>query len=386
MKVCIISTDYPAPSHPKYVFVEQLVNEMVKQGVDISVIAPQSITRHFLKCDPLLPENSVNVIGSHRYHVYRPKYLTLGNAPSFIQKVLQWYRYRVILKVINSQKILPDALYGHFWQNAYDVRKYSYKNGTPLFVACGEGDSALEDLVNSLSESEKERLSAAVTGVISVSSLNKRKCIEYGLSKADDIVVLPNSVNSSLFSNIKKIDRKKLGVSDDDFLIVFTGAFIHRKGSARLAEAIDKIGDKKIKVIFIGKPIPGDDAPPHCNGIVHIGPLDHDDIPSYLSVADTFCLPTLNEGCSNAIVEAIACGLPIISSNRPFNDDILDSSNAIQVNPESVDEIATAIKRLKDDTCLREKLAEGSKEKAKSLRIEFRAKKIIEFINNPINK
>ena len=97
-------------------------------------------------------------------------------------------------------------------------------------------------------------------------------------------------------------------------------------------------------------------------------------------------LPTLNEGCSNAIVEAIACGLPIISSNLPFNDDILDSSNALLVNPESVDDIASAIKQLMDNSDLRQKLAEGSKEKAKSLRIEFRAKKIIEFINRQMQK
>ena len=94
----------------------------------------------------------------------------------------------------------------------------------------------------------------------------------------------------------------------------------------------------------------------------------------------------LNEGCSNAIVEAIACGLPIISSNLPFNDDILDSSNALLVNPESVDDIASAIKQLMDNSDLRQKLAEGSKEKAKSLRIEFRAKKIIEFINRQMQK
>lgn len=76
-----------------------------------------------------------------------------------------------------------------------------------------------------------------------------------------------------------------------------------------------------------------------------------------------FCLPTLNEGCSNAIVEAIACGLPIISSNLPFNDDILDSSNALLVNPESVDDIASAIKQLMDNSDLRQKLAEGFKRK-----------------------
>lgn len=58
-----------------------------------------------------------------------------------------------------------------------------------------------------------------------------------------------------------------------------------------------------------------------------------------------------------------------------INDDILDSSNALLVNPESVDDIASAIKQLMDNSDLRQKLAEGSKEKAKSLRIEFRAKK-----------
>lgn len=69
-----------------------------------------------------------------------------------------------------------------------------------------------------------------------------------------------------------------------------------------------------------------------------------------------------------------------------INDDILDSSNALLVNPESVDDIASAIKQLMDNSDLRQKLAEGSKEKAKSLRIEFRAKKIIEFINRQMQK
>ena len=98
MNICIVSTDYPAPSHPKYVFVEQLVNEMVNQGVDISVIAPQSITRHLLKGDPLLAVDSEKKIGNRSYHIYRPKYLTLGNAPRWIQNKLEWLRYKVIFR------------------------------------------------------------------------------------------------------------------------------------------------------------------------------------------------------------------------------------------------------------------------------------------------
>lgn len=127
MNICIVSTDYPAPSHPKYVFVEQLVNEMVNQGVDISVIAPQSITRHLLKGDPLLAVDSEKKIGNRSYHIYRPKYLTLGNAPRWIQNILEWLRYKVILRVITKHNLKPDAIYGHFWQNAFDIRKYCYR-------------------------------------------------------------------------------------------------------------------------------------------------------------------------------------------------------------------------------------------------------------------
>lgn len=95
-------------------------------------------------------------------------------------------------------------------------------------------------------------------------------------------------------------------------------------------------------------------------------------------------MPTLNEGCSNAIVEAVAAGLPIISSNMPFNDDILDDSNSIVVNPMDIDEIANAIKKLRDNYDLRKKLLEGSFKKAVDLRIDKRAEAVIKFIESKI--
>lgn len=95
-------------------------------------------------------------------------------------------------------------------------------------------------------------------------------------------------------------------------------------------------------------------------------------------------MPTLNEGCSNAIVEAVAAGLPIISSNMPFNDDILDDSNSIVVNPMDIDEIANAIKKLRDNYDLRKKLLEGSFKKAVDLRIDKRAEVVIKFIESKI--
>ena len=93
-----------------------------------------------------------------------------------------------------------------------------------------------------------------------------------------------------------------------------------------------------------------------------------------------FVLPSLAEGCSNVIVEAMACGLPIVSSDLPFNYDILDSSNSILVNPMNVQEIADAIVKLKNDEPLRLTLSEGALKKTSDLTIEKRVTKILKFI------
>ena len=93
-------------------------------------------------------------------------------------------------------------------------------------------------------------------------------------------------------------------------------------------------------------------------------------------------LPTLAEGCCNAVIEAMACGLPIISSNLPFNWDVLDDTNSIMINPNSIEEIANAIHTLRDNPELRVKLAEGAASRATALTIENRAKAIIEFMES----
>src|SRR5699024_5669445 len=99
---------------------------------------------------------------------------------------------------------------------------------------------------------------------------------------------------------------------------------------------------------------------------------------------DVFLLPTLAEGCSNAIVEAIACGLPIISSDLPFNDDILDKNNSIRINPLDISEIKSAIIELCNDSEKRESMSESSVKKSKDLTLNKRTKDIIKFMNTQI--
>lgn len=379
--ICFIADDYAAKGRPVFVFVQQLVETMVDQGVEVSVIASQSLIKSFIRHIPLLPKLSVcSTKNGNKYKVYRPYSLSFGNHGKWLLRLVNKFNQRGIDKALST--VSPDILYGHFWHSAYKMLKYAKSHNKPLFVACGEGDDALEQLVASLTNEQKIEFAKAVNGVISVSSENKRKCIEFGLSSEKNTVVFPNCVDDKLFYP-QEVDnfKKSLGISKDDFTIAFTGAFIHRKGSARLSEAISKLNDKHIKSIFIGKNLQPE-CSPTCDGIVQSGPVEHDEIPLYLNCADVFCLPTLKEGCSNAIVEALACGLPVISSDRPFNADILNSNNSLVIDPMNVDDIASAIIKMKDNKEFYNKLREFSLAHSNEYSIEVRAKKIRQFINN----
>ena len=98
-----------------------------------------------------------------------------------------------------------------------------------------------------------------------------------------------------------------------------------------------------------------------------------------------FVLPTQKEGCCNAIVEALAMGLPVISSDGAFNDDILDEKNSMRINPDDVEAIAGAIKKIKEDSALRKQMSEYSLSRHANYSIEGRAQRIVEFINKQIS-
>ena len=280
------------------------------------------------------------------------------------------------------KKIKADVIYAHFWENALPVYEYCSCKDIPLFVACGEGNN--DFIYTSFPDKKRQHLSETVTGVISVSTENKRKSIIKNLAKEDKIIVIPNCVDTDIFfPNRNESLKSSLGISKDDFVVCFVGSFIERKGSKRLSEAIKLLNDKSIKTIFIGQPQEGDVAIPDCEGIVFIGKKDHSEIPKLLNCSDVFVLPTLNEGCCNAIVEALACGIPVISSSESFNDDILNNRNSIRIDSSNVSEIANAISKMRLNKSIRAKLEEYVM-KNNPYSLDTRAERIIEFMQTQI--
>lgn len=343
--ICILADGYPTPTDPFFPFVEQIAIALVEEGINVIVIAPQSYTKHLLRGKELHPKvRKYHQIDDNCVTVYQPVIPTLGRNH---MKFNSFFHKKAVNNVLKRLPQKPEVCYGHFWHCGYGLYDYARKNNLPLFVASGESDVAVENCF----DLEKARpFFNYVSGVICVSVKNKEESIDAGFTTEEKCVIAPNSVNSKLFRKLdKKSLRDKYSFPEDAFIVAFTGAFEHRKGSKRVSDAITLLNDPTVKSFFIGRGLDDRLEDPDCEGIFFKGPLDHEVLPEYLNMADVFCLPTLKEGCCNAIVEALACGLPVISSDKSFNYDILDESNSILIDPMNVKAISEAIYRLKVD-------------------------------------
>ena len=221
-------------------------------------------------------------------------------------------------------------------------------------------------------------LISSFSGIISVSDINKRYCVEKLRVPENKIRVFPNTINTDIFfQRDKKIMRKKYNFPQEKFIIVFVGHFIERKGPLRVLSALNNL-EEDICAIFIGKGV----QKPKGEKVLFVDSVSHAIIPELLSTGDVFVLPTLNEGSCNAIAEAMACGLPIITSNIDAIKEQVDSENSILCNPLNTDEIKNAISLLYNNRFLTEKMAKKSLEIASKFTLKDRANQIKKYLIN----
>lgn len=375
MKIYVVSGGYPSPNRPEFPFVEQLCNEWAIQGHNVTVIVPHSRVKRWIRRLKKVPYKRIPFSNNGTVTVYSPEYMSFGN---FGDNGLNQKLFSRALQKVAKTLEKPDFVYGHFWHNGRAAYGIAKKWDVPLVVASGEAE--IEQQI--LYQSDKE-FCDYVKAVVCVSTKNKDESIRKGLTVEDKCGIFPNAIDNNLFYQRTKNEiRKQLGFSDKDFIVCFVGGFIPRKGPDRVSDAIQSLGETNIKSIFIGGNRDGSFVDPTCEGILFKGKLPHEKIPLYLNASDVFVLPTLHEGCSNAIVEAMACGLPIISSNLPFNWDILDNENSIMVDPMNIEQIAEAIRKIYYDHDLKISMELASLEKATNLTISNRARNIINFIKD----
>ncbi len=368
---------YPNPVDKyKNVFFQNLIYEIARQGNNCTVISPVSYMKYRKKIWDI-PEHfsdklSENVI----VDTYYPRTISASSIQigSFnTEHISEECFEHAALNCAKSLKRKFDCVYGHFFlYGGLAAVRIGRTLGIPSFIAYGECD--FESQVRKTYGFPKKKQLDGLTGIISVSTKNTNELHELGIAEGVPIITAPNSTNLSLFyKKDKEKCREKLEMPFDKFIVGFVGGFIDRKGDKRLLEAVNRIDGAY--AAFAGR----GDNPPYGEKVIFCKAIEHEVVSDFINAIDVFCLPTLSEGSCNAIVEAMACGCPIISSNLPFNDDVLTDGNSIRIDPMSIEDIRNAIEKLRDES-VRKKMSMNALSTAQNLSIEKRAERILDFI------
>jgi len=107
-----------------------------------------------------------------------------------------------------------------------------------------------------------------------------------------------------------------------------------------------------------------------------VGPVREEDLPAFYSGSALFVFPSLYEGFGLPLVEAMACGVPIVASNVSSVPEVVRDA-AVLVPPEHPEDFAQAIFRVASDSHLREDLVRKGLHRALDFRWETAAQKVL---------
>lgn len=222
-----------------------------------------------------------------------------------------------------------------------------------------------------------EKSCARADKIITVSEFSKQEIIKYLGVDAEKIVVMPNGVDFSIYhpnyteEEVKKV--KEIYHIDGSYLL-YLGTLEPRKNIERIVQAYAKLKDEVHgvpKLVLAGRKGWMYDSIFKSvsnlgleKDVIFTGYVDEKDAPILISGSELFIFPSIYEGFGMPVLEAMACGTPVLTSNITSLPEVVGNSGLL-VNPFNVGEIKSGIKLLLENDDLRDKYIGEGLEKAK---------------------
>lgn len=200
-----------------------------------------------------------------------------------------------------------------------------------------------------------------VNKIIAVTNSVKEMIIENENVPFEKIEVIYNGVEFSHKPVDIRQQRSQLKISEQDIVIMHVANLRPIKGHVYLIEAFAKIAPRfsNAKLVLIGK----DELNGELQNLAQkLGVIDQilflgqrSDVSTLLAIADICVLPSLSEGMSNAILEYMAFGMPVIATKVGGNPELIeDGFNGLLVDKENVPQLAEVMIKLLEDKAKRQ--------------------------------
>jgi len=284
-----------------------------------------------------------------------------------------WKGYCFADELLKKEKF--DVIHSFFTVPCgYMAMRLSKKYHIPYIVSLRGADvpgySERFTLLYSLLRPLTRKIWSRASNVVSNSSGLRTLALE--TNPAQEVSIIPNGINTEEF---KPDPAKEI----DGFVrILCVSRLTSRKGINYLIEAMKILlaekSERKIELWIAGE----GDAIASLKQLAtelgvekntkFFGLVKHSDLARYYEMADIFCLPSLNEGMSNTMLEALASGMPIVATVTGGTEELVENGeNGFYVNQKSPEDLAEKLEKLIEDAPLRKRFGEMSRARAEQM-------------------
>lgn len=343
MKVLLFSGMFPKyKNYSSGIFIINRLKELIRSNeieVDFAPVSTYddffiSIVKDFTGKSVLKLPKKIQIL-DREYPVLKIKLKNKIRINMFKRKLPDWIYYskKIAEKLENSFKIENyELIHAHrLFPEGYSALILSKKYNIP-FVTTTHG-SELHGTESSWRETILEILNNASKNIF-VSNFLKKQANKIGYD-GKNYKVIPNGINTRLFRPLDRHEvRKKLGLINNNYKYVgFVGNLEYVKRADKFPEIFNKISKKypKAKFLIVGDGSLKNEVIKKTRdlSITFFGKVPHEQVPKYLNAMDVVILPSRNEGWPCVVLEAQACGVPVVGSNNGGIPEAINRSDLI---------------------------------------------------------
>lgn len=332
-----------------------------------------------------IPEIDLHVVFLAETDPTMRQWRVYTNEIQFSQDVLPSRRYRSgyfhLLVNRNVRAVLrradPDVVLcgGYNYPASWQALHWAKKNCVP-FLVWMESTQRDHRTGRWLTEKLKKKFLGQCNGVVVPGKSSFQYAVSFGFDSGA-IFVAPNAVDNDFFSSGAEAIRSNSGNARKEKQLplrffLYVGRLIRAKGVFDLVKAYGKLNEglrEQIALVLVGD---GPDREELMQGAAGINPgrvqflgfAQREELPSYYGLAETFTFPTHSDPWGLVVNEALASGLPVITSSAAgcAADLIEDGGNGRVILPGNCEQLVEAMTELSSNERLRLKMAQRGRE------------------------
>ena len=252
------------------------------------------------------------------------------------------------------REFMPDVVLSYWlYPDAFGAMRAASRAGIPLVAGARGSDLRVRDVLSR--QLTKPVVRNARRLLVVSRDLARVAEEDYGADAAR-IRTIPNGCNAATFHpRDRQAMRQALGVPQDSRLVAYVGRLVPEKGLNELFDAFTQLSrdDARLSLVLVG------DGPMRAAleqraaalppGRVSMpGALDADDVARWMAAADVVTLPSYSEGHPNVLVEALACGRPVVATPVGGIPEVVDADAGLLVAVRDGDALAQGLRQALD--------------------------------------